>query len=200
MIRKNEVFSVNNGKPELSLSQDALGGAAAIAEAVLLGKVGGKLSKNETKVLPTGKAQEYQSQQYLDANDIRFSQNTVSFNKKDRLTGENYTYNDLVASMKKDGWKGDAVDVVRMPDGKVTSFDNTRISAARDAGIDVKASIHYPNDPLPTEMIKSGRFGEAKTWGEALSNRINNQKPKSFGSNNPNGTLDQPKITGKPKK
>ena len=59
MIRKNEVFSVNNGKPELSLSQDALGGAAAIAEAVLLGKVGGKLSKNETKVLPTGKAQEY---------------------------------------------------------------------------------------------------------------------------------------------
>ncbi|WP_043969840.1 MULTISPECIES: hypothetical protein [Acinetobacter] len=52
MIRKNEVFSVNNGKPELSLSQDALGGAAAIAEAVLLGKVGGKLSqgvKSEVK-------------------------------------------------------------------------------------------------------------------------------------------------------
>ena len=49
MIRKKEVFEVNNPnrKQELSqLSQDALGGAAAIAEAVLLGKVGGKISSN----------------------------------------------------------------------------------------------------------------------------------------------------------
>lgn len=48
-------------------------------------------------------------------------------------------------------------------------------------------------------MMESGRFGEAKTWGEAITNRINNQRPKSFSQNNPNGTLDQPKITGKPK-
>ena len=44
-------------------------------------------------------------------------------------------------SMKSDGWKGDPVDVVRMPDGKLTSIDNTRIAAAREAGIDVKATV-----------------------------------------------------------
>lgn len=41
--------------------------------------------------------------------------------------------------MRTNGWKGDPVDVVKMPDGKLTSMDNTRIAAAREAGIDVKA-------------------------------------------------------------
>nr|WP_228198579.1 VENN motif pre-toxin domain-containing protein [Acinetobacter baylyi] len=137
--------------------------------------------------------------QHLDPNNVRFSQNTVSFNKTNRVTGETYTYNDLVESMRQNGWQGDAVDVVKMPDGAITSFDNTRISAAREAGIDIKANIRNPGDSLPIDMIESGRFGEAKTWGEAITNRINNQRPKSFSQSNPNGTLDQPKITGKPK-
>lgn len=137
--------------------------------------------------------------QHLDPNNVRFSQNTVSFNKTYRVTDENYTYNNLVESMRQNGWQGDAVDVVKMPDGAMTSFDNTRISAAREAGIDIKANIRNPEDSLPIDMIESGRFGEAKTWGEAITNRINNQRPKSFSQNNPNRTLDQPKITGIPK-
>ncbi|MEG0343507.1 MAG: VENN motif pre-toxin domain-containing protein [Acinetobacter sp.] len=116
--------------------------------------------------------------QQLDANTIRFSQNTVSFNKTDRITGENYTYDDLVKSMQKNGWQGDAVDVVKMPDGAITSFDNTRISAAREAGIDIKANVRNSNESLSEDMLESGRFGDAKTWGEAIINRINNQRPK----------------------
>ncbi|MFP1774337.1 hypothetical protein ACLECU_16430, partial [Lonsdalea quercina] len=37
----------------------------------------------------------------FDANEIRFSQNTVSYNKTDRDTGVKYNYDDLVSSMKK---------------------------------------------------------------------------------------------------
>lgn len=44
--------------------------------------------------------------------------------------------------MKKDGWKGDSVDVIKMPDGKLTNMDNTRILAEREAGISVKAKVH----------------------------------------------------------
>ncbi|QXI40112.1 hypothetical protein [Pseudomonas xantholysinigenes] len=60
------------------------------------------------------------------ADDIRFSQNSVSFNKTDRVSGTNYTYDDLVQSMKTNGWKGDPVDVLKMHDGKLTSMENTR--------------------------------------------------------------------------
>jgi filamentous hemagglutinin len=134
----------------------------------------------------------------LAANDVRFSQNTVSYNKVDRISGEKYTYDDLVQSMKTGGWKGDPVDVVKMPDGAFTSMDNTRISAARDAGINVQANVRGFNDPLPADMIANRRFGDATTWGEALTGRISNQKPPSFGNANPNGSPTPPKVTGKP--
>jgi len=78
------------------------------------------------------------------ANEIRFSQKSVSFSKVDRATGQAFTYDDLVMSMRTNGWKGDPVDVVRMPDTRLTSIDNTRISAAREAGIDVKANLLLP--------------------------------------------------------
>lgn len=47
-------------------------------------------------------------------------------------------------------------------------------------------------------MIKSGRFGDAKTWGEAITARIENQSGK-FGKKYPNGSPDSPRLTGKPK-
>ncbi len=141
----------------------------------------------------------------FDANEIRFSQNTVSYHRTERSTandereaGMKYTYDDLVSSMKKNGWKGDPVDVVKMPDGKMTSIDNTRISASRDAGIKVEANVRSYNDPLPKDMIDSGRFGSATTWGEAITGRINNQSG-GFSKNNPYGSSDTPRITGKDK-
>ena len=134
----------------------------------------------------------------FDASEIRFSQNTVSYNKTNRDTGMKYTYDDLVFSMKKCGWKGDPIDVIRMPDGKMTSMDNTRINATRDAGIRVEANVRNFNDPLPKDMVDSGRFGSATTWGEAITGRINNQSG-GFSKNNPYGTANSPRITGKGK-
>ncbi|HEN3615188.1 TPA: hypothetical protein U5E22_004195, partial [Yersinia enterocolitica] len=161
--------------------------------AAIGGAVYGMKGINEpTTVKPAGNASAF------DANEIRFSQNTVSYNKTERGTGVKYTYDDLVSSMKKDGWKGEPVDVIKMPDGKMTSMDNTRISAAREAGIKVEANVRGFDDPLPKDMVDSGRFGSARTWGEAINGRINNQS-SGFIKNNPNGSPDSPRITGKGK-
>jgi len=134
----------------------------------------------------------------LDPNEVRFSQNSVSYAKRDRLTGERYTYDDLVDSMRTHGWQGDPVDVVRMPDGRLTSMDNTRIAAAREAGIDVQATIRGFDEPVSPQMILDRGWADNTTWGKALTSRIQNQSG-GFGASNPYGSLDLPRITGKPK-
>ncbi|WP_275415315.1 VENN motif pre-toxin domain-containing protein, partial [Snodgrassella gandavensis] len=138
----------------------------------------------------------------LSPNEIRFSQNTVSYNKVERGTNMKYTYDDLVTNMKTNGWKGDPVDVIKMPDGKFTSMDNTRIAAAREAGIDIKANVRNFDDKLlPAEV---NRFSDPRkgfvptTWGEAITGRINKQSG-GFSKNNPYGSSTPPRISGKPK-
>ncbi|WP_306807157.1 VENN motif pre-toxin domain-containing protein [Snodgrassella communis] len=138
----------------------------------------------------------------LNPNEIRFSQNTVSYNKVERGTNMKYNYDDLVTNMKTNGWKGDPVDVIKMPDGKFTSMDNTRIAAAREAGIDIKANVRNFDDKLsPAEV---SRFSDPRkgfvptTWGEAITGRINKQSG-GFSKNNPYGSNTPPRISGKPK-
>ena len=80
--------------------------------------------------------------------------------------------------MRAEGWVGDAIDVVRMPDGGITSVDNTRLLAAMRARINVLANTYGFDDPIPDGV--AGRFpsrkGEVpKTWGEAVLNRIGRQ-------------------------
>ena len=129
------------------------------------------------------------------ADDIRFSQNSVSFNKTDRVTGTNYTYNDLVKNMRENGWVGDPVDVVKMPDNKLTSMDNTRIAAAREAGIGVEASVRRYDESL-TPAIKEARgWQNFNTWGDAITGRINKQSG-GFSASNPYGSTELPRISG----
>ena len=134
----------------------------------------------------------------LNANEVRLSQKTVSYNKIDRATGNSYTYDDLVNSMRTNGWKGDPVDVVRMPDGKLTSMDNTRITAAREAGVDVQAQIRNFDEQLSRQMQIDRNWQSYDTWGEALTARIQAQGNK-FSNANPYGATQSPRVTGKPK-
>lgn len=126
----------------------------------------------------------------LDPNDVRFSQNTA---------GGRGRADALRKSMGENGWQGDPVDGVRTPDG-VTTIDNTRVAVAREQGIEsIPVRVHEPGEPLPPDMQPGpdgtgGRFGSAKTWGEALANRTANQKPPLP----PTGT-DQPPRMPKPK-
>ncbi|WP_228470137.1 hypothetical protein [Listeria welshimeri] len=114
---------------------------------------------------------------------IRFSQTSVNGSDK------------IIASMKANGWKGDPIDVVKMPDGSLTTLDNTRVAAAREAGIDVQATVRNYDDLLPPDMV--ARFttpkGVPKTWGEATDLRIGKQKA-SFRNNNPMGSFDLEKM------
>jgi hypothetical protein len=89
----------------------------------------------------------------------------------------------LTESMQKNGFVVELdklIDVVRMPDGSLTSLDNTRIVAADLAGVKVQARVHNFDDLLPNDEQFISRFigrkGEVPTnWGEAVQNRISNQ-------------------------
>ncbi|WP_343714742.1 RHS repeat-associated core domain-containing protein [Inquilinus sp.] len=133
------------------------------------------------------------------ADEVRFSQNSVAYNKVDRATGAKYTYDDLKASMETNGWKGDPVDAVRMPDGRLTSMDNTRIRAARETGTEVQANLRDYDAPLT--QAEAERFAVKDkvptTWGEAIKMRIDKQSG-GFGKKTPFGSDELPRLSGKP--
>lgn len=50
--------------------------------------------------------------------------------------------------MTSRGRVGDTIDIVKMSDGGLTSVDNTRLHAAKRAGIDVHAQVHGDDDAI----------------------------------------------------
>jgi len=100
----------------------------------------------------------------INPNDIRFSQSSVN------------GASEIIDSMKAKGWDGDPIDVVRMPDGNLTTIDNTRVLAARYAEIDVQANVHAFDEVLPQDLDLIERLttpkGVPQTWGDAVLLRI----------------------------
>ena len=93
---------------------------------------------------------------------------------------------EIEASMRANGWVGDAINVVRMRDGGLTSLDNTRLLAAKRAGIDVQANIHAFDDALPAGMVErftTAKGGVPSTGGDAVMNRIGGQSAGYRGAN-----------------
>lgn len=114
----------------------------------------------------------------ISAKTIRFSQTSVN----DTRT--------IIKSMAESGWKGDAIDVVKMPDGKLTSIDNTRLIAAQMVGIKAKVVIHDYNEKIYDKVTKkrlSTEKGSPKTWGDAVDLRIAKQSSK-YRKENPYGS------------
>lgn len=73
----------------------------------------------------------------------------------------------------------------------IVTIDNTRIAIARELGIkEVPVKTRQMSDPLPESML--GRFGNARTWGEALLHWTGNQRPPLP----PTGTPDIPRLPG----
>jgi hypothetical protein len=82
----------------------------------------------------------------------------------------------------------DPIDVVQTRDGLVT-VDHTRPAVARELGLSkAPVRVHAPGDPLPANM--KGRFGTARTWGEALEYRTGKQVPPLP----PTGTAKVPRL------
>ncbi len=121
---------------------------------------------------------------YIKSSSIRFSQRTAN------------GIDEIAESMQKNGWQGDPIDIVKMEDNMYTTVDNTRLTAAQKAGIDVKANVHNYDDAISPEQ--AARFRNKKTgdlpstWGEAVENRILNQG-KKFSEKYQKGTFNQPK-------
>ena len=101
----------------------------------------------------------------MDPNNIRFSQSSVNGAAE------------IIDSMKKNGWVGEPIDIVKMPDGKFTTADNTRLLAAKYAGINVKVKMHSYEEILPKKMIDrfTTKKGVPSTWGDAINLRIGKQ-------------------------
>ena len=93
--------------------------------------------------------------------------------------------------MSQNGWIGEPIDIVEMPDGIYTTLDNTRVVAAREAGIYVAANVHKYDEPLDDWQVE--RFTTAKgapsTWGEAVNLRIGKQN-STFRKNYQYGSFD----------
>lgn len=83
--------------------------------------------------------------------------------------------------MKRSGW-GDftPLDIVKLEDGRLFTFDHRRFAAAIEAGIDVQAIIYEYSESLPDKFANSrGLFNRksemAQSWGDAINFRINKQ-------------------------
>jgi RHS repeat-associated protein len=130
------------------------------------------------KPVPAGEAASGEVQM-VKPSELRWTQRTAG--GRGRADG-------LRQSMAERGYAGDPIDVVKTTDGLVT-VDHTRPAVALEQGIErIPARVHAPADPLPAEM--AGRFGKAKTWGDAAAYRGASQDPPLP----PTGTTTPPRL------
>jgi hypothetical protein len=158
-----------------TIAEEAIGTTKGTTKGTSKGSIKGA---GTTKGVETTKG----ASKTVNPNDIRFSQSSVNGAKE------------TTESMKANGWGGDPIDVMKMSDGTLTTVDNTRVLAAKYAGIDVQANVQAASDPIPADIAvrftsKNGTI--PKTWGEAVTNRINNQY-STYRTTYPNGS----NITG----
>lgn len=94
------------------------------------------------------------------------------------------------------------------PDGKLTSIDNTRLTAVAELGgvdkygrqIKPEVRIRKPDEELSINdklrFTKMEKGMNPQTWGEATCQRIHNQRPKNHGYKY---SIDRPpRVTGRP--
>lgn len=92
---------------------------------------------------------------HLPVGRVRFSQPTIS--RTTHLASLPITTTGLADAFKKHGYLAEPIDVVRMPDGELTTLDNRRLWAARKAGLDtIPAHVWASDYPLP--RARAGGF------------------------------------------
>ena len=103
------------------------------------------------------------TEDWVNPKDINFSQRTVSRN--------NY------AEIMKNGqfdWNRSPINVINV-DGQLVTYDNRRLDAALDAGLEkIKVNKVDPNSPHPNSST-------AKTWEQKFQQRFNDIRNKKAG-------------------
>jgi hypothetical protein len=83
---------------------------------------------------------------------LRFSQKDIG-----ATTSEGQPLDDVVTSMRTQGWRGDGLHVVELPDGTRVSLDNRRLYAAHKAELgEVPVFYHAPSEPFPKQWAEEG--------------------------------------------
>ncbi|WP_249221050.1 RHS repeat-associated core domain-containing protein, partial [Serratia rubidaea] len=121
---------------------------------------------------------------WVSASEINYSQRTV----RNILSDGKTTIKDLSESMGKDGFdltKGKPLNVMQV-DGQYVSYDNRRLLAAQNAGIDVPINIVNPDDIHPESTT-------GKTWGDKFKERFNDKRNKKAG-----GVVPDKGLSNKP--
>lgn len=99
--------------------------------------------------------------------------------------------------MQENGFTEDfsPINVVRMEDGKLTTFDNRRVLVGRLTFTKMRVIIHNHDDPILEEWRrKNGN----KTWGDLVREKIKKQKSAEWNKNG-NGSDKIPQLKGMPK-
>lgn len=92
----------------------------------------------------------------LPTRDVRFSQPTIS--RTTYLNDNAISVLGLAQAFREHGFLSQAIDVVVMPDGKLTSLDNRRLWAARKAELEViPGRVWQATDPMPPNRAKNLR-------------------------------------------
>jgi hypothetical protein len=151
---------------------------------------------------------------------VRFSQCTVG--GPTRVAGEELSLPDLASLFAAEGYISEPIHVVQMPDGELTSLDNRRLWAAREAGLDeVTALVMHWTDPMmlpgrrarslvaDTDLIdQDGEFGARgqlislqgstpQTALQAIAHRALRQRNRLGVADFPlSGSLELPRYSG----
>jgi hypothetical protein len=209
---------VIRGEPQETVTfsaVEALSGSRTVARAVdqglpLLGAAAGAgLYVNSLRL---------ESRVLLDPNQVRYTQATVGFK-----SSSGYTIDETL-DFARAGGELPRVDVVRSSSGELASLDNRRVLVGRQLseefnGYGLRATIREFDEALtPAEverftlntkdvsaLAKRG-FADVnpvpQTWGDAARLRILNQETRStgrgFSTSNPEGSMIDPKVTGRP--
>ncbi|MBP2337433.1 RHS repeat-associated protein [Saccharothrix coeruleofusca] len=110
--------------------------------------------------------------EFLDPNDINFSQRSI-------------TQNDYAEAMRNGqwDWNRSPVHVIEI-DGQLVSYDNRRLDAAREAGVPVGVQRVDPNAPHPESTT-------GKTWAEKFQERFRDPRNRLNGEPVPNTGLNE---------
>jgi RHS repeat-associated protein len=109
---------------------------------------------------------ESNGQEFLDPEDINFSQRTVTEN----------SYADAMRAGEWD-WDRSPIHVMEV-DGQLVSYDNRRLNAAREAGVPVRVERVNPNDVFPDPQTGQPT---RKTWAQKFQDRY--RDPRNRGPN-----------------
>jgi hypothetical protein len=143
---------------------------------------------------------------WIPSSQIRVTQQSVSFAKRDELGSIRYTLDDVASGFAKNPSDDRLViDVVRMRDGGYASVDNSRPTVVNiGGGAEMRVRLQGADDLLTASQAdrftvypRGGNPVSPTTWGQAAELRIGEQS-RTFSTTYPFGMIGIPKVSGAP--